>query len=122
MPTKCLFLDRDGTLIRDEHYISDPSKVVIERDAINGLRKFMRSGFRLVVVSNQSGIGRGLITEKDVLTINSKVAELLAQHQIIISSWHFCPHTPSDKCVCRKPATGLFYEAEALHQSIGALR
>ena len=110
-----LFLDRDGTLIREEHYLRDPSKVILEEGAAEGLRRFAAAGYRLVVVSNQSGVMRGLISEQDVTAVNSRVAELLADQRIQISSWHHCPHLPDDSCICRKPGPGLFHQAAFLH-------
>lgn len=112
---KHLFLDRDGTLIREEHYLCDPAKVVLERNVVRGLRRFMHAGYRIVVVSNQSGVGRGFMTEEDVLAVNARVTQLLVEDQISISSWHYCIHSPSDQCACRKPAPGLFEQAAALH-------
>jgi len=112
---KHLFLDRDGTLICEEHYLCDPAKVVLERNVVKGLRRFVHAGYRLVVVSNQSGVGRGLITEEDVLAVNTRVRQLLVYDQISISSWHYCIHSPSDQCACRKPAPGLFQQAAALY-------
>ena len=110
-----LFLDRDGTIIREQNYLRDPLKVSLESDLIAGLLRFQALGFRLVVVSNQSGVGRGLITEDDVMAVNVRSAELLADQGVIISSWHHCPHRPDQGCSCRKPASGLFLEASAIH-------
>lgn len=110
-----LFLDRDGTLIREERYLEDPAKVVLEFDAPEGLNRFLAAGYNLVVVSNQSGVGRGLITETDVLAVNTRVSELLADQGVHISSWHHCPHHPDAGCTCRKPGPGLFQQAAALH-------
>ena len=110
-----LFLDRDGTLIQEEHYLREPSRVTLEAGAVEGLRRFADAGYRLVVVSNQSGVGRGLISEEDVNAVNSRIAELLAEQGVIISSWHHCPHSPDDACTCRKPASGLFRQAAILH-------
>ena len=110
-----LFLDRDGTVIREEHYLRDPEKVVLERGVIEGLCRFLAAGYRLVVVSNQSGVGRGLISEDDVLAVNARVAEVLSEQGVSISSWHHCSHRPNQRCICRKPGPGLFQQAAALH-------
>lgn len=110
-----LFLDRDGTLIREEHYLRDPAKVVLETGVPEGLQRFASAGFRLVVVSNQSGVGRGLISEDDVNAVNERVADLLSVHGVCISSWHYCPHLPDEGCLCRKPGTRLFESAAAQH-------
>jgi len=112
---KHLFLDRDGTLIQEEHYLRDPLRVALESGAVDGLRRFADAGFRLVVVSNQSGVGRGLICEDDVHAINSCIADFLVEQGVIISSWHHCPHRPDDDCTCRKPGSGLFHQAALLH-------
>jgi histidinol-phosphate phosphatase family protein len=112
--TPHLFLDRDGTLIREEHFLRDPSKVALELGAVAGLQRFMAAGYRLVVVSNQSGVGRGLISEEEVESVNSKVAELLAAQGVFISSWYYCPHHPDEECRCRKPGPALFEAASAL--------
>jgi len=109
------FLDRDGTLIQEQHYLRDPSRVVLEAGAAEGLRRFAGAGYRLVVVSNQSGVGRGLISEDDVNAVNFRIAELLAEQGVIISSWHHCPHRPDDPCTCRKPGSGLYRQAALLH-------
>jgi D-glycero-D-manno-heptose 1,7-bisphosphate phosphatase len=110
-----LFLDRDGTLIREVHYLRDPAKVVLEKSAVDGLLRFLAAGYRLVVVSNQSGVGRGLITEENVAAVNYRVSELLADQGVSISSWHHCPHRPDEGCTCRKPAPGLFQQAAVMH-------
>lgn len=110
-----LFLDRDGTLIREENYLRDASRVALEDGVLEGLKLFASSGYRLVVVSNQSGIGRGLITASDVAAVNTRIDELLIRNHITISSWHYCPHRPDEGCTCRKPGSGLLKAAAALH-------
>jgi len=115
IPKQCLFLDRDGTLIKEEHYLRDPSKVVLENGVVEGLRLFQNLGYRLVVISNQSGISRSLISTSELESVNKRIAELLEFECIRISSWHHCPHLPDQGCSCRKPATGLFLSADAIH-------
>jgi histidinol-phosphate phosphatase family protein len=109
-----LFLDRDGTLIREEHYLRDPTKVFLETGVIEGLKLFQKLGYCLVVVSNQSGIGRGLITEQDVISVNQRVSYLLALNDIYVSSWRYCPHMPDQNCECRKPKTGMLLEWDTI--------
>jgi D-glycero-D-manno-heptose 1,7-bisphosphate phosphatase len=109
-----LFLDRDGTVIREENYLRDPDKVVLECGATEGLRRFLEEGYQLVIVSNQSGIGRGLMTEEDVVAVNHRVASLLSVEAITVSSWHHCPHHPNANCHCRKPGTAMFKAADVL--------
>lgn len=109
-----LFLDRDGTLIKEYNYLRDPDKVVLEDGVIEGLRLFIKNGYRLVVISNQSGIARSLITDSELDSITSKINKILAQEFISIGSWHYCPHLPTQGCSCRKPSTGLFLNANTL--------
>lgn len=109
------FLDRDGTIIREEQYLRDPERVALETGAAEGLRRLSATGYRLVVVSNQSGVARNLLTEADVVAVNARLAALLANEGVSIASWHHCPHHPNEGCDCRKPAQGLFRAAESLY-------
>jgi len=109
-----LFLDRDGTIIREEHYLCDPNKVFLEEGVIDGLNLFQKLGYCLVVVSNQSGVGRGLITEQDVISVNQHLSHLLSLNNIYVASWHYCPHMPDQNCECRKPKTGMFIAWDAI--------
>lgn len=113
-PAPHLFLDRDGTMIVEEHYLRDPAQVALETGVAAGLRRFVAAGYRPVVVSNQSGIGRGLLTEADLTAVNARTAELLTAEGLEIASWHHCPHHPDEACRCRKPGPGMFEAADAL--------
>lgn len=115
-PSPAIFLDRDGTLIVEKNYLADPSGVELEAGVVEGLKKLKTLGWPLVVVSNQSGIGRGYFTHADARAVNRRVAELLALHEIRISGWYYCPHGPEDSCRCRKPLPGLIeYAVEDLN-------
>ena len=105
-----LFLDRDGTIIEDRGFLSDPDDAVFFPDTITALQK-VREKYLLFVVSNQSGIATGVITEDDVLTVNNAVAEKLASEEIYIRKWYFCPHVPEDRCSCRKPNPSFLLQA-----------
>lgn len=109
--TPVAFLDRDGTLIEERHYLSDPAGVVIERDVIPALHLLRQAGFALVMISNQSGIGRGLMTRDDVDRVNVRLEDLLAEGGISLDGIYICPHAPEDDCDCRKPKTGLIEAA-----------
>ncbi|WP_434443371.1 D-glycero-alpha-D-manno-heptose-1,7-bisphosphate 7-phosphatase [Lentzea sp. E54] len=102
-----VLFDRDGTLIRDVPYNGDPERVVPMPGAREVLRDLRARGLRTGVVSNQSGIGRGLLTEAQVAGVNARVEELLGP----FGTWQVCPHHPDDDCVCRKPAPGLVLAA-----------
>ena len=102
-----VFLDRDGTLIVEKHYLGDPAHVVLEREVIYGLSRLKAHGHPLIVLSNQSGIGRGLLDERDVERVNAHLAQLLHEQGIDITAWYLCPHEPGAGCACRKPAPGM---------------
>lgn len=106
-----VFLDRDGTIIKDKHYLSDPDQVELMDGAADGLRKLAGLGAVLVVVSNQSGVGRGYFTEQDVTRVTARLRELLSGQGIDPAGFYHCPHAPEDECSCRKPATGLVERA-----------
>lgn len=106
-----LFLDRDGTLIVEKHYLADPSGVELCAGAAEGLRRLQGAGFRLVMISNQSGIARGILTEAKVRAVNARMAELLAPHGVTFAALYWCPHGPNGTCTCRKPAPGMIHRA-----------
>jgi histidinol-phosphate phosphatase family protein len=106
-----VLLDRDGTLVHDVPYNAEPHRVAAVPDARAALQRLRAAGVVTAVVSNQSGIGRGLLTEEQVEAVNRRVEELLGP----LGPWFVCPHTPAAGCACRKPAPGLVLRAaEAL--------
>lgn len=104
-------LDRDGTIIVDKHYLADPAGVELLPGALEGLQAMRDLGLGLVVVSNQSGVGRGMFGEAEVRAVNARLAELLAQGGVEMAGWYHCPHAPEAGCQCRKPAPGLLLAA-----------
>jgi histidinol-phosphate phosphatase family protein len=108
-----LFTDRDGTLIRDVHYLREPAKVELVPGAVEFLQEFRAAGFALVVVTNQSGIARGLITVKEYEAVRARLDELLAAAGVTLDASLHCPHHPDHggPCKCRKPGTLLFEQA-----------
>lgn len=108
---KAAFLDRDGTLIRDVGYISRPEDVELVPGVVPALRGLIDLEFLLVVVTNQSGIGRWRITKPQYDAVHRRMADLLAVHDISIDKTYYCPHTPEMDCNCRKPRCGMFYRA-----------
>lgn len=115
MAEKFVLLDRDGTIIYDKHYLSDPDGVELLPGAVEGLRRMEEMGFKLVVLTNQSGVGRGYYTHDDVAACNERMTELLAAQGVEIASVYYCPHAPEDECRCRKPAPGLMEQAAQAH-------
>lgn len=106
-----VLLDRDGTIIVDKHYLHDPDGVELLPLAAEGLKRIQGMGFGLVVLSNQSGVGRGYYTEEDVHACNRRMIELLEAEGVAIDGVFFCPHEPEAACDCRKPAPGLMLRA-----------
>lgn len=106
-------LDRDGTIIVEEFYLSDPAKVALCPNAGEGLRRMSQLGWGLIVVSNQSGVGRGYYDEAAVGRVNERMSELLAKYDVKLDGIYFCPHSPEANCECRKPKPGLLLKAAA---------
>ena len=102
-----VLLDRDDTLILDVPYNADPAKVEPMPGAREALARLRKAGIPTAVISNQSGIGRGLLTEAQVRAVNAKADALLGP----LNAWLFCPHAPEERCDCRKPAPGLIRRA-----------
>ncbi len=102
-----VFLDRDGTLIIEKNYLSDPEQVCLEDGVVAGLTILQQRGHPLIVLSNQSGIGRGLFDAGAAQRVNDRVAELLRGCGIDILAWYMCPHAPEARCACRKPSAGM---------------
>jgi len=112
-----VFLDRDNTLVRDPGYLADPSAVTLLPGAAAGLRVLSRADWPLIVVSNQSGIARGLHTADDFHAVMRRIRDLLAADGVTLLADYFCPHHPdfTGPCECRKPGLALFRQAAAEH-------
>jgi histidinol-phosphate phosphatase family protein len=108
---KAAFLDRDGTLIVDVPYIRDPEQVRLLPGVVPALRNLIEQDYLLIIVTNQSGIGRWLMTKQQYLTVQRRVGDLLAAHGVYITATYYCPHTPDAGCACRKPGTAMFERA-----------
>ena len=106
------FLDRDDTLIFDVPYLRDPAKVRLTPGAIEGLKQLRAAGWRLILVSNQSGINRGKFTEEELRAVLGRMNALLASGGVQLDALYNCPHTPDENCACRKPGIGLFEQAQ----------
>lgn len=110
-----ILLDRDGTIIVDKHYLSDPAGVELLPGAGSGLKLMCEMGYRLVVLTNQSGVGRGYYDEAAVHACNERMLELLQPYGVTIDGIFYCIHTPEENCQCRKPAVGMMMEAAKVH-------
>ena len=113
LPIAAVLLDRDGTVIEDKHYLSDPAGVELIPGAAEGLRELTGAGLRLFIVTNQSGIGRGYFSEADYHACHAAMESLLAGAGVSLEGGAFCPHAPEEACNCRKPALGMWRELAA---------
>jgi D-glycero-D-manno-heptose 1,7-bisphosphate phosphatase len=112
-----LFLDRDGTLIRDVGYIKSPGDVALLPETTNAIRRMNYSLWPVIVVTNQSGIARGMLTVDDYEAVRARVDDALAERGAYVNAHYYCPHHPdfTGPCACRKPGTLLFDQAIAEH-------
>ena len=108
---KILFLDRDGVVNVDKHFISRIEDIVFVQGIFQLCKYFEEQDFQIVIVTNQSGIARGLFSEMEFHTIMSFILEEFRRHEIEVLGYFHCPHGPNDKCTCRKPLPGLFTQA-----------
>ena len=106
-----VFLDRDGTLIFDRHYLADPDGVELFPGAARVLRELQDGGFAVVVITNQSGVGRGLISPQQLDAVHRELNRQLEEKGAALEAIYACPHTPQDGCDCRKPGTALLERA-----------
>jgi len=104
---RAVLLDRDGTLVHDVPYNGDPDRVRPVAGAARAVAELRAAGLRLGVVTNQSGIGRGLLTAEQAERVNARVDALVGPFDV----WEVCPHAPDDGCACRKPRPGLVVRA-----------
>ena len=113
MTRRAVFLDRDGTLIEEKVYVSEPEGVVLLPGTAAALSDLRDAGFALVVVINQSGIARGLYTEDQYHAVAKRLDDLLAEAGSPVDATMYCPHHPDfgPVCGCRKPATGMYRQA-----------
>lgn len=112
--SKAVFLDKDGTLIKDVPYNADPEKVVFETGVFEGLRILQTLGYKLVVVSNQPGIAMEKFSQKQLDDLIVFFNETFREKGLTLSGFYYCPHLPANDengCACRKPAPGLLLRA-----------
>ncbi|MDR1928953.1 MAG: HAD family hydrolase [Endomicrobium sp.] len=105
-----VFLDRDGTIIFNKKYLNSPKKVKLFSFIAESIIKLKNAGFKIIVVTNQSGINRGILTKKQLNIINEKINNLLKKKGAKIDGFYYCPHIEADDCKCRKPKIGMVLE------------
>lgn len=115
---KAIFIDKDGTLINDVPYNVNPVLISISKYVTDGLKLLQQHQFLFIIISNQPGVALGHFKEKDLEAVNKKINELLAEENIFIDAYYYCPHHPggieagySFHCNCRKPAPGMLLQA-----------
>ena len=114
MANKAVFIDSDGTIIYDHGYIKDPEKVNLLYGAKEAIQLLRSNGFMIFIVTNQSGVARGMMTASDVEKVNQKL--LYAIGSRLIDDILICTHGPDENCSCRKPGTALVEKAAKAHK------
>jgi D-glycero-D-manno-heptose 1,7-bisphosphate phosphatase len=109
-----VFLDRDGTLMRDVDYCGDLKDVEVFEGVPAALRKLKECGYKLVVITNQSGIARGYFTEEQYRAVEAEVSRQVGEG--LIDATYFCPHLPENGCRCRKPSPEMIFQAARDHR------
>jgi len=113
---KAIFIDRDGTLVKEVWYLSDEKQLELKPTVPEALKMLREYGFLIVIVTNQSVIGRGIIDHEKLRVIHERLQTLLQQKGARYDHLYYCPHLPEEGCSCRKPAPGLILKAaEDLH-------
>jgi D-glycero-D-manno-heptose 1,7-bisphosphate phosphatase len=109
-----VFVDRDGTVMEDAEYCFDPNKVKIFAGVPEALRRLKSDGFKLIIITNQSGIGRGIFTIEQYRAVEAEVLRQLGNG--LIDATYFCPDVPGQHGSCRKPAPGMIFKAAQAHR------
>lgn len=115
MCSGAVFLDRDGTIAPDVGYCSCPEDFKLFTGAPQAIRLLKNRGLKTVIITNQSGVARGFLTEDTLSLIHQKMTDELKKRYVRIDAVYYCPHHPDDGCQCRKPGTGLFQQAAKEH-------
>ena len=112
---KAVFLDKDGTFVVDVPCNVDPKKIVLVSNAVAALRLLSELGYKLLVITNQSGIARGYFSEQELILYLDKLDILFRESNIILDGFYYCPHDKSADCDCRKPKPGMIQKAAHEH-------
>jgi D-glycero-D-manno-heptose 1,7-bisphosphate phosphatase len=119
---KAIFVDKDGTLTHDIPYNVNPELIELAPGVVTALQGLQHYGYRIIVISNQSGVARGIFKEEALLMVQKRLQSLLAQHGIRLFGFYYCPHHPDAErlayrinCDCRKPKPGMLFHAAYVH-------
>lgn len=113
---KAVFLDRDGVINVDKGYVYKLSNLEFIPGSVNALKKLKKLGYLLIIITNQSGIGRGYYNKRDYLKFKNEFHKILNEKGVKIDAEYYCPHAPEDNCECRKPNTKLIKNAIKEHK------
>lgn len=119
---KALFIDKDGTLLKDVSYNADPSLIQFNEGAVDALKALKKFGYKNIIITNQPGVALGYFTEDKIDTISSRIAALMHENELDFDGLYYCPHHPhgtvtgySMECSCRKPSPGMIIKAAGEH-------
>lgn len=115
MTNRTVFLDRDGVINAEVGYISRPDELQILPGVLEAISDLTQAGWKIIVFTNQSGVGRGLITESELQAVHDRLLDLVAAAGGQLTAVYACPHAPDDGCDCRKPKPGLLLRAAREH-------
>jgi D-glycero-D-manno-heptose 1,7-bisphosphate phosphatase len=115
MGKRFVLIDRDGTLVVEKNYLSDPGELELIPGAAEALKRLHEAGWGICVVTNQAGIARGYFDMRDLENVHQRLAEILARFGVKLDGIYLCPHGPNDGCSCRKPLPGMIHQAMAAH-------
>ena len=115
MTNRAVFLDRDGTMAKDVNYCARPEDFKLFPNTAKAIKLLHEHGFKVIVVTNQSGIARGYFTEETLAQIHEKMKAELAKEGAWVDGIYYCPHHPNDNCDCRKPKPKLVLQAAKEH-------
>jgi D-glycero-D-manno-heptose 1,7-bisphosphate phosphatase len=108
---RAIFIDKDGTLVKDVPYNVNPALIAFEDYAFESLYLLQQKGYYLVIVSNQPGIALGYFKEEELKAVEENIKNSLLQNKVVLNGFYYCPHTPADNCTCRKPRPGMLFKA-----------
>ena len=108
---RAVFLDRDGTIMEDSNYVGDVTRVILIPSAAPALKRLQDAGYKLFIVTNQSGVGRGYFTHEAVESIHAHLDEHFGKVGVHFDRYYVCPHHPEENCDCRKPKPKFLIEA-----------
>ena len=116
MRNKAIFVDRDGTINIDVHYLSKPEQFAMYPGVGAGIRSLKDAGYMIIVITNQSGIGRGYFSKEQREMIHDRMRLDFLRHGVVLDGVYYCLHHPDVNCNCRKPKTGMFEQAIRDHE------